>query len=66
MKSQLARQTTRGDRKARERFVAASPIDARRPIGIHGNSHMLMQDKNSLQIADWLVTWIDRHVGTTH
>jgi pimeloyl-ACP methyl ester carboxylesterase len=32
-------------------------------IGIHGNSHMLMQDKNSLEIADWLSAWIDRHVN---
>lgn len=31
-------------------------------IGIHGNSHMLMQDRNSLEIADWLLAWIDRHV----
>lgn len=31
--------------------------------GIRGNSHMLMQDKNSLEIADWLAGWIDRHVG---
>ena len=32
-------------------------------IGIHGNSHMLMQDKNSLDIADWLAGWIEHHVG---
>jgi hypothetical protein len=32
-------------------------------IGIHGNSHMLMQDNNSLQIAAMLATWIERHVG---
>jgi hypothetical protein len=32
-------------------------------IGMHGNSHMLMQDKNSLAIADWLVGWINQHVG---
>jgi len=31
-------------------------------IGFHGNSHMLMQDRNSLEIADWLLAWIDRHV----
>jgi hypothetical protein len=31
-------------------------------IGIHGNSHMLMQDKNSLEI-DWLVNWINEAVG---
>jgi hypothetical protein len=30
-------------------------------IGIKGNSHMLMQDRNSLQIADWLLAWIDKH-----
>ncbi len=32
-------------------------------IGIPGNSHMLMQDKNSLEVADWLAAWIDRQVG---
>lgn len=31
-------------------------------IGIRGNSHMLMQDRNNLAIADWLLAWIDRHV----
>ena len=31
-------------------------------IGIRGNSHMLMQDRNSLEIADWLLAWIDRTI----
>jgi hypothetical protein len=31
-------------------------------LGIRGNSHMLMQDKNSLQLADLLINWIDKHV----
>jgi len=31
-------------------------------LGIKGNSHMLMQDKNSNQIADLLIAWIDGHV----
>lgn len=31
-------------------------------LGIKGNSHMLMQDKNNLQLADLILTWIDRHV----
>ena len=31
-------------------------------IGIRGNSHMLMQDRNSLEIAAWLTKWIDQHV----
>jgi pimeloyl-ACP methyl ester carboxylesterase len=36
-----------------------SPTDG----GIRGNSHMIMQDKNNLQIADLILQWIDRHVG---
>jgi pimeloyl-ACP methyl ester carboxylesterase len=31
-------------------------------LGIHGNSHMLMQDKNNLQLADLILNWIDTHV----
>jgi pimeloyl-ACP methyl ester carboxylesterase len=30
--------------------------------GIRGNSHMMMQDKNSLQIADLILKWIDENV----
>jgi hypothetical protein len=33
-------------------------------LGIHGNSHMIMQDKNNLEIADLILDWIDRNVGT--
>jgi hypothetical protein len=32
-------------------------------IGFHGNSHMFMQDRNSLEIADWLLAWIDSHTN---
>jgi hypothetical protein len=31
-------------------------------MGIHGNSHMLMQDKNNLQLADLILGWIDQRV----
>jgi para-nitrobenzyl esterase len=31
--------------------------------GIRGNSHMLMQDKNHLQIADLILQWIDERVA---
>ena len=31
--------------------------------GIRGNSHMIMQDKNSLQIADLILQWIDESVS---
>jgi hypothetical protein len=31
-------------------------------MGIKGNSHMLMQDRNSLQLADLILDWIDKHV----
>lgn len=31
-------------------------------VGIHGNSHMMMLEKNSLEIADFLMKWIDSHI----
>ncbi len=31
-------------------------------MGIKGNSHMLMQDKNNLQLADLILAWVDKHV----
>jgi pimeloyl-ACP methyl ester carboxylesterase len=31
--------------------------------GIRGNSHMIMQDKNNLQIADLILKWIDERVS---
>lgn len=33
-------------------------------IGIRGNSHMLMQDRNNLEVADWLLAWIDRNIDS--
>jgi hypothetical protein len=51
----------------REFAQAATKVGARAElvllpdVGFHGNSHMLMQDKNSLPIADWLLAWIDRY-----
>jgi hypothetical protein len=30
--------------------------------GIRGNSHMIMQDRNSLQIADLVLQWIGERV----
>ena len=32
-------------------------------LGIFGNTHMIMQDKNNLQIADLILKWIDGNVG---
>ncbi len=34
-------------------------------LGVRGNSHMVMQDRNSLQIADYILKWIDMNVPTT-
>jgi pimeloyl-ACP methyl ester carboxylesterase len=31
-------------------------------MGIKGNSHMLMQDRNNIQLADLILGWIDGHV----
>jgi hypothetical protein len=30
--------------------------------GIRGNSHMIMEDKNNLQIADLNLQWLDERV----
>ena len=30
---------------------------------LRGNSHMIMQDKNNLQIADLILKWIDERAG---
>jgi hypothetical protein len=31
-------------------------------MGIKGNSHMLMQDKNNAQLADLILGWIDKRI----
>jgi len=31
-------------------------------IGIKGNSHMFMEDKNNLQVTGVLIDWINNHV----
>ncbi len=31
-------------------------------MGMHGNTHMFMLDKNNLQVADLVLDWIDTHV----
>lgn len=31
-------------------------------VGIHGNSHMMMQDKNNLAVADFVLGWLSREL----
>ncbi len=31
-------------------------------VGVKGNSHMMMQDKNNLQVASLILSWIDKNV----
>jgi hypothetical protein len=31
--------------------------------GLRGNSHMFMQDRNNLKVADVIIRWIDEHVA---
>jgi hypothetical protein len=33
--------------------------------GIHGNGHMMMLEKNNLEIAGVIAEWITRHVKTS-
>ena len=30
-------------------------------VGLLGNSHILMQDKNNLQVASLILKWINKH-----
>jgi hypothetical protein len=32
-------------------------------IGVRGNSHMIMQNKNHLQVADFILKWIGERVS---
>lgn len=32
-------------------------------LGIRGNSHLIMQDRNNLEIADLILSWIDTRLG---
>lgn len=32
-------------------------------LGVRGNSHMLMQDRNNVEIADFIMKWIDANAG---
>jgi pimeloyl-ACP methyl ester carboxylesterase len=34
-------------------------------IGVRGNTHMMMQDKNSLQVADLIMRWLDKNIRKT-
>jgi hypothetical protein len=31
--------------------------------GVSGNSHMLFQHKNNLEVGDMVLSWISEHVG---
>ncbi|ACK49657.1 conserved hypothetical protein [Methylocella silvestris BL2] len=31
-------------------------------VGLHGNCHMMMQDKNNLKVADYLMKWLKKNV----
>jgi hypothetical protein len=35
-------------------------------LGLHGNSHMLMMDRNNLQIADLILQWMKTNVDQQH
>jgi hypothetical protein len=40
-----------------------TPLVLKAQGGIRGNSHMIMQDKNNLQIAGLILQWIDARVS---
>ena len=57
--STAVRHSSVASRRLAVRRRCSAPADR----GIHGNSHMIMQDKNNLQIADLILKWIDERVS---
>jgi hypothetical protein len=31
--------------------------------GVRGNTHMMMMDTNNLQVADWILEWIEKNTA---
>src|SRR6185295_2299734 len=31
--------------------------------GVRGNTHMMMMDLNNLQVADWILSWVEKNVA---
>ena len=67
-----AKETVNGDARRNGCLAAVNAIKAAGgrasllllpETGIKGNSHMMMMDKNNLQLADVLLKWIDENVG---
>ena len=57
------RELSGAHRSPQERPAVRRRCSAPPRRGIHGNSHMIMQDKNNLQIADLILKWIDERVS---
>jgi hypothetical protein len=32
-------------------------------VGIRGNSHMMMMERNNIERADFIIAWIDKNVA---
>jgi hypothetical protein len=62
----VATTATGSAQSPREKDLAKPGGDAKMmylpKLGIKGNSHMPMQDRNNLQLADMVIAWIDTHV----
>ncbi len=67
-----AKNTVNGDGRRSECLAAVNAIKAAGgraslqmlpDLGIKGNSHMMMMDRNNLQLADILLKWIDDNAG---
>jgi hypothetical protein len=47
--------------------ISAISQDTQRPATYEhearGNTHMLMMDINNLQIADWIINWMDKNAA---
>jgi len=67
-----AKETVNGDKRRDTCLAAVNAIKSAAgraalvllpDAGIKGNSHMMMMDKNNLQVADHLLKWLGEHLG---
>jgi hypothetical protein len=40
-----------------------APVFATYEQRVRGNTHMMMMDMNNLQVADWILSWVEKNVG---
>lgn len=58
-----------GEKECREAVAQVAGVGGKAAFmatyekGVRGNTHMMMMDTNNLQVADWILEWIEKNTG---